>query len=155
MRALLWWCVVLILGVFLKCYFHVDPYLPATILFFQKEKYVSGVFYGALWVLILEGYTDLPFGSVLLYYMSLIFFYFFLKKFFKSESIFFIIFLSLIFFPIHYVSIITIAKLSDIYIDPRLLFSISFKNFIFFPILWWIYSFLYNKYFFEKDIYLV
>ena len=155
MSDLFWWCLVLIGGIFLRCYFHVDPYLPATILFFHKQKYVSGVFYGALWVLILEGYTDLPFGSVILYYMSLIFFYFLLKKFFKSENIFFIIFLSMIFFPIHYVSIITIAKLSDIYINLCLLFSISFKNLLSFPILWLIYSFLYNKYFCEKQMYLV
>jgi len=145
-----WWFILLTFGVLFKSYFHTDPYLPAIILFLQKNKYLSGLLYGLLCILILEGYTDLPFGSILLYYMSLISFYFFLKEFFKPESIFFIILLSFIFFPIYYLSITTIANLSDLYIDPYFIYSISFKNFISFPLLWWIYSYFYNKYFFKR-----
>ena len=86
MRDLLWWCLISIIGVFFRCFFDVDPYLAAMVLFFQKQKYVKAIFFGSLWILILEGYSDLPFGGILLYYIGISFVYFWLKEFLKFDS---------------------------------------------------------------------
>lgn len=92
----------------------------------------------------------MPFGAILLYYLGVSFFYFWLKEFLKSDSFLFVIILSFIFVVLYHISIVIISEMSDIYIDIHVLFATDLKNLFFFPFFWWSYSFLYNKYFFEK-----
>ncbi len=148
MRDILIWCVITVVGVLFQYYFTgIDLYLPALIVFFQKRYYIKGTLMALSWIIIQEGCSSLPFGSFLMWYMGTIFFYFWVKEFLSEYSLIFVFILSCISSGIYYISVLTIADLSNIDINLDLAVVNSIKCLFLFPVFWWCYIYLYKKFF--------
>jgi len=147
MRDIYWWSLVTAVGGLFQHYLGgIDFYLPALVLCFQKKRYFLALFLGNIWILIQEGSGDIPFGGIALWYISVTFFYFWLKQFLAANNLIFVSILSFFSSILYYISILIITSLEDIVVNKNLILSYCIKQVFIFPILWLMYTILYQRY---------
>ncbi len=148
MKKLSFFIVVTIIGIFLQSLFMgSDFFLPAILLILQNNNVHLAMITGLGWLLIQEGVSSLPFGSVFLVYIAFYIAFYWLKFYLKTQSFWFVLIMGCFCGTLYYFSISIIAEISNFLIN----FDILTKNFllqiILFPCAWMFYNFLYKKYF--------
>jgi len=152
MRETLWWAIVTIMGIVIEASIKgIGAFLPALILSLQRERRIETFFLGVLWIIIQNGISNLPFGIISLWYLSVILFFFWMKNYLASTSIIFVSIISLCSCICYLISIFAISALEEIIIPTHIIFQNALKQLFLFPIIWKLYHFLYYKYFLKED----
>ncbi len=152
MKEILWWILVTIFGIGAEVGIKgIGPFIPALLLCLQLEKIGASIFLAIFWMIIQEGGGNIPFGSVLLWYMGMAFVFFWLKNYLSSNGIIFVILMSVCSALWYFISIYTLTSLEEITIKQDILFHNSLIQLIAFPILWKFYSYIYQRFIFSKN----
>ncbi len=121
-RNLVWWGVFLIVSIWLQMFFPgLDLLLPGLLLAMHEGKRTQTAWVFILFVLVQEGLGSLDFGACALWYLSVMFLFVATHWIFQTESLLFMLLISLASGGIHYLVILLMTSLQQMSIDMDLL----------------------------------
>ena len=138
-----WWFIYIVIAICLQKIVHgVDFLLPGLIVALQERKIKQFLIIVTVFILIQEGTGTMPFGNIFLWYFLVIIFFYSWQWFFEVESFIFILLLSLALSLSHYLIIVILADIQDIYINFRELQDECVYQMFLTPLVWHLVNFL-------------
>lgn len=145
--AVLWWGVYTILGVWAqRTVPGIDFFAPALIVSLQEESGQRAAVLAVIWMLLVEGAGNLPFGYGLAWYGLLAAAYFTGRRLFEARSYLFMVLLGLWLGLLHPALIYALSFLADLDVSMRPILVQGGIQAVVFPVLW----FLVDRFFPER-----
>jgi len=144
--ALLWWGTYTVLGVWAqRALPGVDFFAPGIIICLQKEGSLHTVWLTVIWILLIEGVGNIPFGYGLAWYGMLVGFYFAGQWLFAKKSFLFMGLLGIAMGCLHPVLIYGLGSLTNLVIPMKPVIIEGVIQAATFPIIWLAVNQLYPK----------
>jgi len=135
--ALLWWGAYTVAAVWLhRTVPGVDLFAPGIVLSLQEDGGRRTAWLALVWMLIIEGTGNLPFGYGLAWYGVLVALYLLGRAVFEARSLVFMCLLGLALGALHPVITHSLASLAELTVDHRQLLVEGALQAAFFPVIW-------------------
>jgi hypothetical protein len=135
--ALLWWSAFTVAGVWAQRTLPgVDFLAPGIVLSMQKQAGRRTLWLALIWLLLLEGMGNLPFGYGLAWYSLLAAFYAMGRGLFEARSIAFMCLLGLAMGVLHPLLTYSLASLANLKVEMDVLFMEGALQAVLFPLVW-------------------
>ncbi len=135
--AITWWAAYTVLGVWAQRIVPgVDILAPGIILSMQEETGHRTIWLAIIWILLLEGMGNLPFGYGLAWYGLLAMFYIVGRWLFEARSILFMVLLGVGLGVLHPLLVYSLSSLGNLNVPIQPLILEGAVQAIVFPIVW-------------------
>lgn len=146
MHPAVWWLLYTIAGVWLQSWIPgVDVFAPAVMVCLQEERRREALWGIVCWTVLQEGAGNMPFGSMILWYIALVLVVTVSRSLFDSRNIVFILCSGIMLGGLHYFMTLGMSALQGLSVDTHRVLLESAAQPVVFVLVWWITYTLYTR----------